>query len=172
MIPDSWMPPAAMKRIIIHWTAGAYVASSLDREHYHFLVDGEGKLVRGHPSVADNVPPLKEGVYAAHTKGTNSHSIGIAVCAMHEATDSPFNAGKFPIKKVQIDSLIEAVADLCRRYKIPVTRSTVLSHAEVQPTLGIKQNGKWDIARLPYDLTIKGPLPVGDHLRKLIAARL
>ena len=37
--------------------------------------------------------------------------------------------------------MIEAIADLVTFYNIPVTRETVLSHAEVHGTLGIKQNG-------------------------------
>ena len=28
-----------LKRIIIHWTAGTYKPNSLEKEHYHFLVE-------------------------------------------------------------------------------------------------------------------------------------
>ena len=57
-------------------------------------------------------------------------------------------------------------------YNIPVTRQTILSHAEVQPTLGIKQRGKWDIAWLPGRATATDPIGCGDHLRKLVAEHM
>ena len=34
-----------MKRIIIHWTAGTYYPSEYEKEHYHFLVDKDGKVI-------------------------------------------------------------------------------------------------------------------------------
>jgi trimethylamine:corrinoid methyltransferase-like protein len=57
---------------------------------------------------------------------------------------------------------------LCRKYGIPITSSTVLTHAEVEPTLGIKQAGKWDIAWLPGMNAPADPLAVGNVLRALI----
>ena len=43
-----------MKRIIVHWTAGAHFASDFDRSHYHLRIEGDGYLVRGKPSIALN----------------------------------------------------------------------------------------------------------------------
>jgi hypothetical protein len=60
------------------------------------------------------------------------------------------------------------VADLCRTYGIPVTRETVLTHAEVEPTLGVKQRGKWDLTRLPFRRDLVGALPVGDYMRERV----
>ena len=68
---------------------------------------------------------------------------------MADAVEQPFRAGRYPITELQIDVMATFVADLCRKYRIPVTRRTVLSHAEVQPTLGFRQNAKWDISWLP-----------------------
>ena len=65
------------------------------------------------------------------------------------AVERPFNAGRYPITPAQVDALARLCADLCRDYTIPVTRKTVLTHAEVQPTLGITQRGKWDVSWLP-----------------------
>ncbi|MFN7881706.1 MAG: hypothetical protein ACK5PF_01635, partial [bacterium] len=52
------------------------------------------------------------------------------------------------------------------------TRETVLTHAEVEPTLKIKQRGKWDITWLP-DMKAPGdPVTVGDNLRAQITAAM
>ena len=50
-----------------------------------------------------------------------------------------------------------------------MTRQTILSHAEVQPTLGVKQRGKWDIAWIPGMAGPDDPVKVGDRLRALIS---
>lgn len=171
LIPAAWMPKAQMARIIVHWTAGANKASKTDKEHYHILIEGDGKLVRGDPSIALNDAPLKQG-YAAHTLRLNSDSIGVSLCGMAGAKESPFNPGKHPITEVQWEVLPLVLADLCRVYSIPVTPKTVLSHAEVQPTLGVKQRGKWDITRLPWDLSVNGPIAVGDLFRNATQRRL
>jgi hypothetical protein len=60
------------------------------------------------------------------------------------------------------NALAYVLAQLCKRYGIKVDRKTVLSHAEVQPTLKITQKGKWDIARLPFDTSIQGAIPIGE----------
>jgi N-acetyl-anhydromuramyl-L-alanine amidase AmpD len=158
-----------MQRIIFHWTAGSNKASALDKKHYHILIEGDGKLVRGDPSIALNDSPVKPG-YAAHTLNLNSDSIGISLCGMAGAKENPFVAGKSPITQAQWHQLSACLAQLCQRYAIPVTPKTVLSHAEVQPTLGIKQRGKWDIARLPWDLSMKDPIKVGNQMREMVKA--
>lgn len=170
-IPALWMPKANMKRIIMHWTAGAYVASEVDREHYHFVIEGDLDVLRGDYSIKDN-EVIYGPQYAAHTRGCNTGSIGISLCCMAGASESPFNAGKYPMKKEQMDTLILCVAQLCATYGIKVTRETVLSHAEVQPTLGIPQAGKWDYTRLAYDPNIVGAIPVGDFIRSRVQAIL
>jgi len=170
-VPVDWMPWAQMQRIIVHWTAGANTASALDREHYHILIEGGGKVVRGKPSIDLNQAPVKKG-YAAHTLNCNSGSIGVSLCGMAGAVESPFSAGRSPITREQWEILPSVLADLCRRYSIPVTPSTVLSHAEVQGTLGIAQRGKWDISRLPFEPSIKGAKAVGDLFRNATKLRL
>lgn len=170
-IPADWLPWAGMARVIFHWTAGTNKAGTDDRKHYHLLIEGDGKLVRGIPSIALNDAPLKPG-YAAHTASLNGDSIGIALCGMAGAKENPFDAGKYPITEHQWAMLAQVIAQLCRRYAINVSRKTVLSHAEVQETLGTKQKGKWDIARLPFDPAVKGAIAVGDKLRAAVAARV
>lgn len=171
-LPSGWMPVAPMKRVIVHWTAGSYTASEQDKEHYHFLIQGDGCVVRGSVPVNANVPPLREGRYAAHTLNTNAYSIGVSICCMANAVESPFDPGHFPMKEVQFKSAINVVAALCNKYNIPVTEKTVLTHAEVQPNLGIKQRGKWDITHLAFDPSVIGARAVGDKIRQLVKERL
>lgn len=165
-IPESWLPKVPMKRIILHWTAGAYTPNSTDLKAYHFVIDGDGKWHRG-VDVAKNSGSLKSG-YAAHTLNCNTDSIGVSLACMAGAVESPFKAGAYPMKVKQVDSLVDGVRELCRVYNIPVGRKTVLSHAEVQSTLGIAQRQKWDYTRLPFDDGMRGAHVIGDWLRKRI----
>ncbi len=156
-----------MKRVILHWTAGRTTVSALDRQHYHRIVDGEGSIFAGVWPIEANEKP-EAGRYAAHTLNCNTGSIGVALCGMAGATEAPFSVGLHPINDLQMRAAAQLVADLCRQYGILVTPSTVLTHAEVQPTLGIAQRGKWDIARLPWRSDLVGPRPVGDYIRQLV----
>jgi hypothetical protein len=170
-VSSSWMPRAAMQRIVVHWTAGAHKASSLDREHYHILIEADGTLVRGVPTIDLNAAPAKKG-YAAHTLRCNTGSIGVSLCCMAGAVEQPFNAGQSPMTKEQWDKLPHVLAALCERYSIEPTSKTVLSHAEVQGTLGIKQRGKWDISRLAFNPSIIGARACGDEFRRATASLL
>ena len=160
-----------MKRIIWHWSAGSHRASSSDREHYHYMIQGDGSVVVGDKPVSANAAPLSRN-YAAHTANLNTDSIGIAVCAMRGARQSPFSPGDQPITDAQVEALVTLTAKLARDYGIPVSRTTILSHAEVQPTLGIRQAGKWDIAWLPGRSNANDPIGVGDYLRARVTERL
>lgn len=157
--------------IVLHWTAGAGKASGLDLEHYHFAVESDGKVVPGKLPPESNIN-TGDGAYAAHTRNANTGRIGIAACGMRGAVQSPFSAGPSPLTWPQINGLTRLAADLCRRYGIPVTRQTVLTHAEVQPTLGIAQRGKWDITWLPGMTTSGDPVKIGDLLRNDISKAL
>lgn len=171
IVPVDWMPPARMQRIIVHWTAGGHKASGLDRTHYHILIEDDGKLVRGTPSIDLNQAPVRRG-YAAHTLNCNSGSIGVSLCCMAGAVESPFSAGSAPMTRRQWETLPKVLAALCKRYGIPATPQTVLSHAEVQDTLGIKQRGKWDISRLAFDPIVRGARACGDLFRAATKALL
>lgn len=171
-VPLDWMPLARMRRIIVHWTAGAHVPSMFDLEHYHLLIEGSGVLVRGGPSIALNDAGGVKPGYAAHTLNCNTGSIGVSLCCMAGAVEGPFSAGSAPLTKAQWEMLPRVLARLCQRYDIPVTRQTVLSHAEVQETLGIRQKGKWDISRLAFEPSVVGARAVGDLFRARTAALL
>ena len=159
-----------MDRIIIHWTAGTHKASATDLKHYHFIVEGDGNVVAG-----DLPPEANKSTstpYMQHTRALNTGSIGVAIAAMHGAQERPFKAGKHPITQVQIDAMAALCADLCETYDIPVSRQTVLTHAEVQPTLKVWQRGKWDVTWLPGMKTVGDPVEVGNTLRDMVRVEL
>ncbi|MBD9519271.1 N-acetylmuramoyl-L-alanine amidase [Ensifer sp. ENS02] len=170
-LPLEWLQPVKMSRIIAHWSAGAYRASDLDKEHYHFIVEGSGNVVRGDHTIADNVSTADDD-YAAHTRGCNTGSIGVSLACMVGAIESPFHAGKYPMTETQWHRAMDVIAHLAEFYKIPVTSKTILSHAEVQPNLGIKQAGKWDFTRLPFAPNVIGAKACGDKMRAEVKARL
>ena len=163
--------PSGLHRIVMHWTAGAYGDIALERRAYHVLIDQHGRAVMGDYAPEAN-SDTSDGRYAAHTRALNSGSIGIAVDAMAGASESPFNAGSAPITAAQLDGLVREVASLCETYNIPVHPVSVLTHAEVQGTIGVRQRNKWDITWLPGMAAPAAPRTVGDMLRKLIAAEL
>jgi N-acetyl-anhydromuramyl-L-alanine amidase AmpD len=160
-----------LSRIILHWTGGSDSNQDDDVRHYHFIVTRSGKRVVGVYTPEDNIL-VADDVYAAHTRKCNTGSIGMALDGMRGAVERPFNAGPEPITEVQLRAFVKWVAEVAKRYSIPVTRTTILTHAEVQPTLGIAQNGKWDIRWLPGMDKPLGAVLVGDRIRGMIQAEL
>jgi hypothetical protein len=171
-LPASWLPKATIRRAILHWTAGGSSPSPDDLKHYHVLWDSTGRAVRGVPTIDKNDASGARTGYAAHTLNCNTGSIGASLCGMRGAVESPFSPGPSPITRGQWDSAIRGLAQMCLRYGIPVTPQTVLTHAEVQDNLGIRQKGKWDIARLPFDTSVVGARAVGDLLRRQVSAEI
>jgi hypothetical protein len=170
-IPDEWMPDAAMRRIHLHWTAGRHEPNATDLRSYHILIRGDGTAVRGDHSIAANAPG--SGLpQASHTLNANTGAIGVSLCCMHGASESPFDAGPAPMTETQWEAGIAVLAQLARRYGIPVSPVTILTHAEVQPNLNIAQKNKWDITRLAFDPAIRGHQAVGELMRRKVAALL
>lgn len=160
---------AKLIRVIAHWAVTKYRCDEVSRQHYHFIYEGDGKEVVGFhtPEANENIA---DNVYARHTKGTNQGAIGVSCAAMFGAVsvDKP---GKFPITAKQFDAMCAGIARLCKRYGIKVTPKTVLTHAEVESVLGIKQRGKWDISVLPH-ANLKGTKACGDLIRSTVQAKL
>lgn len=157
-----------MQRIIWHWTGGGHRPNDYDRSAYHYIIDGDGDVHEGvhQPEANRRIVNGNDGsTYAAHVGGLNTGSIGVSVAAMVGAQDRPFNAGNAPIREAQITAMVALTARLCGRYGIPVGRRTTLSHAEVGPTLGVPQPGKWDITWLPGTDGVSPAVEVGDTLR-------
>ena len=172
-IPIEWLPASSkMQRIIAHWTAGSHTVSKTDKEHYHFIWNADGDPVRGDRPVTANESTGDNDGYAAHTKNCNTGSIGVSMACMAGAIENPFNAGEYPMTKVQWDHMCMGIAELCEFYNIPVTDSTVLSHGEVEETLDINQDGKWDFTRLAWDLTIQGAHACGERMRSDVSKYL
>ena len=174
IVPLEWMPGSLAERIIIHWTAGSYTPSALDRRHYHILIDGDGLADRGRYPISANDSTSDADGYAAHTRGLNTRSIGVALCAMAGAIDSPLSLGRYPITLAQWGALADVCADLCQRYDIDPHPETLLTHAEVEPKLGVKQRGKWDIRVTPRDTPpqLRPAAYVGDQIRAMVRERL
>jgi hypothetical protein len=154
-----------LNKIVWHWTGGAKGLNTIEADAYHFIIQWDGKVEAGLDKPEDNIPPLRQGAYAAHTLNLNSNSIGIAVDAMAGAVERPFNKGSNPITEPQVESLVHLTARLCLKYGIPLSRKTTLSHAEVEPTLKVKQRQKWDITWLPGMTKPLDPVIIGDQLR-------
>ena len=171
-LPGEWTPAGDLRRIIVHWTAGGNKASEIDRQHYHVLIEGDGKLVRGVPSIAANGVGSALLPRASHTLNCNTGSIGVSLCGMRGAIERPFNAGPSPLTAAQWGVLAQVLAQLCRRYRITPGMTSLLTHAEVQANLGIRQRGKWDIAILPFEPALNTPKRVGDRMRAMTAALL
>ncbi len=150
-----------MKRIIIHWTGGTYHPSSEDFKHYHYIITGEGLTVLGDYLPEDNLN-CKDGKYAAHTEMGNTGSIGIAFCGMKDYDKGGTN---YPLKKVQCEAGFKKIAELCKKYNIIVTPSTVLTHYEFDCNRG-KAGRKIDIINLPYTNLSKSE--IGTYIRKRI----
>lgn len=153
-----------MNKIIIHWTAGAYQPNPTDLEHYHFLIDGEGKKHNGKYKPEDN-ENCNDGKYAAHTGGGNTGAIGVSMCAM-AGFNSAASCGNYPITPVQLEACFKLCAELCKKYNIPV--ENVWTHYE----FGINHpdttsHGKIDIIYLPpYPLVKRNE--VGGFIRSKI----
>lgn len=152
-----------MDRIIIHWTAGTNEPNSTDYQHYHFLINGGGLCIKGKHSPEDNLN-CKDGVYAAHTGGGNTGSIGIAACGM-AGYINPQKIGNYPLKAAQVEALFKKVAELCKQYNIAITPDTVMTHYEFgQKHKNTTSYGKIDITYLPSYPAVAAK-DMGDFIR-------
>ncbi len=155
-----------MKRIILHWTAGTNQPNTTDYEHYHYLINGDGLVLQGKHKVSDN-ENCNDGVYAAHTGGGNTGSIGIAVCGML-GYHSPKNIGKYPITKIQTEKLFEFTAKLCKDYNLQITPNTVMTHYEFgKRNPKTTSAGKIDITYLPSYPTVSST-EMGNFIRNKV----
>lgn len=118
-----------MKRIIIHWTAGTNQPNGTDYLHYHYIINGDGVVVKGKFTPEDN-ENCQDGKYAQHTGGGNTGSIGVSMCGMYVPAKTPVQKTKYPLTKKQCESTFKLCAELCKKYNIPITPQTVLTHYE------------------------------------------
>ncbi len=137
-----------MKKITIHWTAGGYLPSDYEKQFYHFLVDSLGKLHSGKFKPESNLV-CRKGLYAAHTGGGNTGSIGVSMCGM-AGFKNKNEQGNFPITKEQFEATMKLCAQLAKKYNIKVTPDTVFTHYEFgQKHPKTTSHGKIDIIFIP-----------------------
>lgn len=152
-----------MKRIIIHWTAGANQPNSHEFECYHYLVTGDGLVIEGKYKPEDNLN-CQDGKYAAHTGGGNTGSIGVAMCGM-AGFKNHSNVGKYPLTKIQCERCFKLIAELCKKYSILITPQTVMTHYEFgQKNPKTTSFKKIDIIYLPSHPDVEES-KVGDFIR-------
>lgn len=156
-----------VRGVVWHWTAGANGIIELEKDHYNFLHDTEGNTYDGNHTIAEQVNyDWRRGIGGSHTKSMNTGWVGESLDAMAGANGWPMDWGSHPITWEGIDAMLEHTMEVCEEYNIPVSPWTTLSHAEVQPTLGVKQRNKWDYMVLPGDSKPRDPVQVGNELRQ------
>lgn len=167
--------PSGINRIHWHWSGGAYGDIASAFPHYNDLHDHEGNSYDGAAPAQQQAFYQPRRVGVSHTLNANTGAIGQALIAMGTATESrgKVDMGKYPLTWDGIDAMLERSAEYCRIFDIKVSPWTTLSHAEVQPNLGIRQNHKWDIRVLPddpqklLDARVAGNI-LRDRLRKML----
>ncbi|TVP61056.1 MAG: N-acetylmuramoyl-L-alanine amidase [Gemmatimonadales bacterium] len=161
--------------MVLHWTGGGPEPNETDLGAYHALVGQSCRIYAGVPIAANmrRIPPqASRSEYAAHTRGLNSWSVGVALCGMMGAKEGgPY--GPHPITEEQAYTAIGLVAAMVRTAGLPVTAETVLTHWEVQRVMGVAQPGKWDITVLPWitDPPLQ-PDEVGSWIRQHVSAAI
>ena len=154
--------PSGVTRVHWHWTAGNHAPNVTDLSAYHVLIPANGPPVH----------PVGPATRRSHTLNANGGAVGVSICAMAGAVERPFNPGRAPITPMQVSGLARETARLCRLYDIPVSPWSTLSHAEIQPILGIVQRWKWDITWLPGMDQPGDPIAVGSRLREMVRCEL
>ena len=144
-------------------TAGTYQPNSVDYEHYHYLINGDGLVIEGKYKPEDN-ENCYDGRYAAHTGGGNTGSIGISMCGMANFKNRN-SVGDYPLTKVQCERCFKLIAELSKKYKISINPQNVMTHYE----FGIKHPntssaGKIDIIYLPPYPDVEQS-KIGDFIR-------
>lgn len=129
-------------------TAGTNQPNSTDYQHYHYLINSDGLVVDGKFKPEDN-ENCNDGKYAQHTGGGNTGSIGVSMCGM-AGFNGKADSTKYPLTAKQCERMYKLVAELCKKYNIPITPETVLTHYEFgQSHPKTTSFGKIDITWLP-----------------------
>lgn len=156
-----------MNKIILHWTAGTNQPCSTDYEHYHYLINKDGVILKGKFAPEDNLN-CNDGKYAQHCGGGNTGAIGVSMCGMYVPKGVNIKQTKFPLTRIQCETTFKLVAELCKKYNIKITPQTVLTHYEFgQAHPKTSSYGKIDIVYLhPFPEIDKKNM--GDFIRNKI----
>jgi hypothetical protein len=103
-------------RIFLHWSAGHYGQPFAE---YHINIDENGELY-------SEVESLSEVL--AHTWHQNTGAVSIALLCCAFATTN--DLGLEPPTEVQIETMAEVIAVLCRNLNLPIDYEHVRTHAE------------------------------------------
>jgi hypothetical protein len=159
--------------VVWHWTAGRDTPTKDDLSHYNGLSDYEGNHYDGgaRPEHQSNYDWRKK-IGVSHTKNMNTGWIGEGVAGMKNAKGWPsLKWGSHPVTWEGIDSMLEWTAIYNKRFWIPNSPWSNLSHAEVQGTMNVKQNNKWDYMVLPGDTVVRTARMIGNILRQRLKDR-
>jgi len=175
--PD--LPDGSISHLYLHWSAHNYTDVF---PAYHFCVAGNDEaalfVVTTH-DVRENMRDVREEPerpYAAHTRGRNSHAIGLSIMGMEGSTPTDF--GQFPLTPARIDALCLVTARIAAFYGVPVDAEHIMTHAEaglLEGYFGTEPQQRWDIARLaprPEPLVPQDALDAGNELRRRIRVQL
>ena len=132
------------------------------------MIDKDGKIYDGKFPVSANERCCSDkngkALYAEHTGGGNTGSIGIAVCGMADL-NGKIESTKYPLFAVQTEKLFSFCAELCKKYNIPITPDTVMTHYEYgKKNPKTSSYGKIDIIYLPSHPSVKRD-NIGDFIR-------
>lgn len=177
---EAWspqLPQGRIERIYTHWSAHDY-GSVWPAYHFCVATKDDGTIVVVHThDVTENMRDVYENPdapYAAHTRGRNSHAVGISIMAMNGATPEDF--GPYPLTEELIDGLCRVGAYLADYYGVPIDAEHIMSHAEAalqDGYYGTAESERWDIARLraePRPLEPNDGIEVGEELRRRMRA--
>lgn len=155
-----------MKKLILHWTAGTNQPCSVDYEHYHYLVNGDGIILKGKYDAKDN-ENCTDGKYARHCGGGNTGAIGVSMCGMYGFKNRN-DVGKYPLTKQQCEATFKLIAELCKKYGIQIKPENVMTHYEFgQKNRKTSSYGKIDIIYLPPYPDVK-QADIGDFIRNKV----
>jgi hypothetical protein len=163
-----------VRSISLHWTGHDYERVF---PAYHFCISRPDDVLVHHThDLRENMRDVRlapERPYAAHTRGRNSWSIGLAVAAMEGAAPADF--GRYPVTAAQLDALCRVAATLASWYRIDV--AAIRTHAEAALDDGYFGAGddelRWDIARVRASSAPLVPAEAtaaGNDFRRRIAA--
>lgn len=158
-----------IKRIHWHWAASTYKITDFIKSHYNIVIDYKGNEYQGAAKPIEQATYVPGKIGVSHTYMANTGAVGISIAAMAGAYTSgnTVRMGDYPITWESIDSMLNVTSRLCKEFNITPSKETTLSHAEVEPNIGIKQRGKWDIRVLPDNPTeLLNATECGDILRK------
>jgi hypothetical protein len=176
----AWRPdvPGPIDHIYTHWSAHDY-ASVYPAYHFCVAQTPSGIVVVNTHDVRENMRNVyeqPETPYAQHTRGRNSHALGISIMAMEGATPADF--GTYPLTEALIDGLCVVGARLAAFYNVPIDADHIMSHAECgvhEGYFGTEPDQRWDIARLVASdrpLVEQDALDIGEELRARMRAVL